>query len=101
MTTSKYINEKLAFSKYLKELDFETIEILQRDHRARENMKEIETLLNMTRIDEQKMKMEEHKTIDDIPTRIEMIRSEPISDIPTRIEMIRSGPISTSECKKH
>ena len=32
------------------------------------------------------MKMEEHKTIDDIPTRIEMIRSE---------------PISTSECEKH
>ena len=54
-------------------------------------MKEIETRLNMTRIDEQKMKMEERKTIDDIPTRIEMIRSEPIiDDIPTRIKMIRS-----------
>ena len=33
----------------------------------------------MTRIDEQKMKIEERETIDDIPTRIEMIRSEPIS----------------------
>ena len=30
-----------------------------------------------------------------------MIRSEPISDIPTRIEMIRSEPISTSECENH
>ena len=35
------------------------------------------TRLRKTRIDEQKM--EERKTIDDIPTRIEMIRSEPIS----------------------
>ena len=69
----KNINEKLSFSKYLKELDFETIKILQRDHRARENMKEIETRLSMTRMDEQKMKMEERETIDDIPTRIEMI----------------------------
>ena len=47
----------------------------------------------MTRIYEQKMKTEERETIDDIPTRIEMIRSEPISDILTRIEMIRSENI--------
>ena len=33
----------------------------------------------MTRIDKQKMKIEERKTIDDIPTRKEIIRSEPIS----------------------
>ena len=51
-------------------------------------MKEIETRINMTRIDKQKMKMEEHETIDDILTRIEIIRSEPIYDIPTRIEII-------------
>ena len=42
-------------------------------------MKEIETRLSMTRIDEQKMKIKERKTIDNIPNRIEMIRSEPIS----------------------
>ena len=48
MMRSKYINEKLSFRKYLKELDFETIKILQRDHEARENMKEIETRLSMT-----------------------------------------------------
>ena len=60
----KKICEKLAFSKYLKELDFETIEILQRDHRALENMKEIETRLRMTRIDEQKMEcIEESKKL--------------------------------------
>ena len=35
----KNISEKLAFSEYLKELDFETIKMLQRDHKARENMK--------------------------------------------------------------
>ena len=67
----KNINEKLLFRKYLKELDFETIKILQRDHRARENMKEIETRLSMTRIEEQKTKMEnieEGKNINDIPT---------------------------------
>ena len=70
----KNINEKLSFRKYLKELDFETIKMLQRDHKARENMKEIETRISMTRIDEQKMEnIEEHKTIDDITTRIEMI----------------------------
>ena len=95
----KNINKKLAFSKYFNELDFETIKILQRDRRARENMKEIETQLKMTLINEQKV--EEHKTIDNIPTRIEMIRSEHIYDIPTRIEMIQSEPISTSECKRH
>ena len=47
--------------------------MLQRDHKARENMKEIETRLSMTRIDEQKIKIEERENIDDIPTRIEMI----------------------------
>ena len=35
----KSINKKLAFNKYLKELDFETIKMLQQDHKARENMK--------------------------------------------------------------
>ena len=84
----KNINEKLSFRKYLKELDVETIKILQRDHESRENMKEIETRLSMTRIYKQKMRTKERETIDDIPTRIEMIRSEPISDIPIRIETI-------------
>ena len=61
--------------------------MLQRDHKARENMKEIETRLSMTQIDKQKMEnIKEGKNIDDIPTRIEMIRSE---------------HISTSKCEKH
>ena len=64
-------------------------------------MENIVTQLRKTRIDEQKMKMEERETIDDILTRIETIWSEPIDDIPTRIETIRSEPISTSYCEKH
>ena len=67
--------------------------MLERQHKERENIKETETRLSMTQIDEQKMKMEERETIDDIPTRIEMIRSEPIDDMTTRIEMIQSEPI--------
>ena len=67
----KNISDKLAFNKYRKELDFETTKMLQRDYKARENMKEIENRLSMTRIDEQKMKnIEERENIDDIPTRI-------------------------------
>ena len=62
----KNINEKLSIRKYLKELDFETIKRLQRDHEARENMKEIETRLSVTRMDEQEMKIKERETIDDI-----------------------------------
>ena len=48
----KNISEKLSFSKYLKELDFETIKMLEQEHKERENIKEIETRLSMTRIDE-------------------------------------------------
>ena len=67
----KNISEKLAFSKYLKELDFETIKMLERQHKKRENIKEIETRLSMTQIEKQKMKnIEERENIDDIPTRI-------------------------------
>ena len=39
----KNINEKLAFRKYLNKLDFETIQMLERHHRARENMETIVT----------------------------------------------------------
>ena len=61
--------------------------MLEREHKERENIKEIETRLSMTPIDKQKIKnIEERKNIDDIPTRIEMIRSE---------------HSSTSKCAKH
>ena len=68
-------------------MDFETIKMLEREHIERGNIKEIETRLSMTRIDKQKMEnIEERENIDDIPTQIEMIRSE---------------QSSTSKCKKH
>ena len=61
--------------------------MLDREHKERGKLKEIETQLSMTRIDKQKMKnIEERENIDDIPTRIEMIQSE---------------HSSTSKCKKH
>ena len=44
------------------------------------------TRLTTTRIDEQKMKIEERKIIDDIPNQTEKTRSE---------------PILTSKCEKH
>ena len=58
-------------------MDFETVKMLEQEHKERENIKEIETRLSMTRIDEKKMEnIEERKIIDDIPTQIEMIRSD-------------------------
>ena len=61
------------FRKYIKDLDFEPIKMLEREHKEQKNIKEIETQLSMTRIDEQKMEnIEDRKNIDDIPTRIEM-----------------------------
>ena len=75
------------FCKYIKDLDFETSQVLEREKIEREYIKEIKTRLSMTRMDEQKMEnIEERKNIDDIPTRIEMTRSE---------------HISTPKCKKH
>ena len=89
----KNINDKLAFRKYLNELDLETIQMFERDHRARENMENIVTRLRKTRIDEQKM--EERETVDDIPTRIETIQSEPISDTLTQIETIHEPKVTS------
>ena len=83
----KKISEKLAFRKYINDPDFETIKILEQEHKEQENIKEIETRLSMTRIDEQtRENIEERENIDDIPTQIEIIRSE---------------NSSTSKCKKH
>ena len=70
----KKISKKLAFRKYIKDLDFETIKMLEQENIERENIKEIETRLSMNQLDEQKMEnIEERENIDNIPTRIEMI----------------------------
>ena len=48
--------------------------MLEQEDKERENIKEIETRLSMTQIDEQKMEnIEERENIDDIPTRIQLI----------------------------
>ena len=71
----KKISETLWFKKYVKDIDFETFKVLERENIERENIeretivKEILTQLITTRIDEQKVKIEERETIDDIPTR--------------------------------
>ena len=65
----KNISEKLAYRKYIKDLDFETSKVLER-----ENIKDIETRLSIIRIDDQIMEnIEERENIDDIPNRMEMI----------------------------
>ena len=68
-------------------MDFETSKVLERENIERENIKDIETRLRMTRIDEHKM-----KNVDD---------RENINDIETRLEMTRSEHSSTSNCEKH
>ena len=60
--------------------------MLEREHKQQENIKEIETRLSMNRLDDQKMKNIEKR--------------ENINDIPTQIEIIRSEHSSTSKCKK-
>ena len=51
----KNISEKLTYRKYIKDLDFKTGKVLQRENIEREDIKDIETLLRMTRIDKQKI----------------------------------------------
>ena len=67
---------KLAFRDYLNDLDLETIQMLDRDKRARENMENNLTRLGKTRIDRQNLGereiLGERKTILDVTTRIEM-----------------------------
>ena len=73
---------KLAYRKYLNDLDLETIQMLEQDKRARENIKN-----NLTRTDRKNLGELEHLgERENILTRIEMTWSEPILNIPTRIE---------------
>ena len=53
--TLKDFNEKLAFCEYLNDLDLETIQMLERYKRARENMENNLTGLRRTRIDRQNL----------------------------------------------
>ena len=52
----KTISEKLAYCKYIKDSEFETTKLFERENiEERENIKDIETRLRMTQIDEQNM----------------------------------------------
>ena len=82
----KQISETQKFKQLVKNIDFETFKTLEQENIERENigrenierenieLKELLIRLTTTRIVEQKTKIEERDTIDDIPTR-----SEPIS----------------------
>ena len=73
----KNISERLSYCKYLKDLEFETSKMLERENIEKENIKDIDTRLSMTQIDKQNMdNIEKRENIDDIPTPIEMTRSE-------------------------
>ena len=93
----KDFDAKLAYRKYINDLDLETIQMLERDKRAQENMENNLTRLRQTRIDRQNLgerkNLGERENISDVTTRIEITRSEPIFNIPTRIETTQSEPI--------
>ena len=71
------IREKLAYCKFIKDLDFETSKVFEHENiEERKNIKGIETPLRMTQIDEQKIEnIKEHENIENIDTRLKMTRS--------------------------
>ena len=75
---SETISEKLAYRKFIKDLEFETRKVLERENiKERKNIKNIETRLRMTRLDDKKMEnIEECENIKNIETRLRMDRSE-------------------------
>ena len=48
-------SEKLAYRKFIKDLEFETRKVFERENIERENIRNIETRLKMTRLDENQM----------------------------------------------
>ena len=57
---TKDFNAKLAFRDYLNNLDLETIQMLERDKRARENIENNLTRLSKTRTDRQNLREREN-----------------------------------------
>ena len=70
------ISEKLAYRKFIKDLEFETRKVFERENiEERKNIKNIETPLRMTRLDDKQMTREnikERKKIKNIETRLRM-----------------------------
>ena len=71
-------SEKLAYRKFIKDLEFETRKVLERENIEEcKTIKNIETRLRMTRIDDKQMEnIEECKNIKNIETQLRMTRSE-------------------------
>ena len=74
---SETISEKLAYRKFIKDSEFETRKVLEQENiEGRKNIKNIETQLRMTRIDDKQMEnIEECKNIKNIETWIRMTQS--------------------------
>ena len=72
------ISEKLAYRKFIKDSEFETRKVLERENiKDRKNIKNIETRLRMTRLENKQMEnIEERKNIKNIETRLRMTQSE-------------------------
>ena len=49
------ISEKLAYRKFIKDSEFETINVFERENIERKNIRNIETRLKMTRLDKNQM----------------------------------------------
>ena len=67
-------SEKLAYRKFIKDSQFETRKVIERENiEERENIKNIETRLRMTRLNDKQMEnIEERKNIKNIETRLRM-----------------------------
>ena len=55
MAKIETINEKLAYCKFIKDLEFETRKLFERENIGCENIGNIETRLEMTRLDKNQM----------------------------------------------
>ena len=75
---SETISEKLAYRKFIKDLEFETRKVLEQENIEKcENIKNIETQLRMTRLDNKQMEnIKECENIKNIETRLRMTQSE-------------------------
>ena len=59
---SKTISEKLAYCKFIKDSEFESRKVFERENIERKNIRNIETRLKMTRLDKNKMTRSENSS---------------------------------------
>ena len=110
---SETISEKLAYRKFIKDSEFETREVFEPENiEERKSIKNIETRLRMTRLDNKQMEnIEECENIKNIETQLRMTwlhdqrmenieECENINNIETRLSMTRSENSSTENSSK-